>query len=146
AAWGVLILTQSLGAAGVALGNSDTAATALAHPDAFAAVGLNLPGLTAISQGFLITCTVWAAASVGLIERRFALAALWMLVGAVAAFFGFIHAGHSSPAGGLYDIGWATGWRWSLGYALCAGFFALMHLWARKHPAVGRPEEGGMAG
>jgi hypothetical protein len=68
-----------------------------------------------------------------------------MLVGAALSFFGFIHAGHLSPAGGIYRIAWASGWPWALGYALSAAFFLLTGTWARRsgqgeraeHPAAG---------
>ncbi len=70
--------------------------------------------------------------SSGSSPSSFRKAAVWACVGAVAAFFGFIHAGQITPAGGRYDIGWATGWRWSVGYLLCAGFLLLMHYWSRS--------------
>jgi hypothetical protein len=48
------------------------------------------------------------------------------------AFVGFMHAGTPTPAGGVYDVGWATGWRWAVGYLLYAGFFAAMRRRARR--------------
>lgn len=132
AAWGLLVLTQTLGAAGAATGSPDLAARALADPAAFRQNGIQLEGLVAISQGFMITCMVWSALCAHLIDRAFRRAAAWALVGCVAAFFGFIHAGSLTPAGGVYDIGIATGWRWSIGYALCAGFFLVVERWTAR--------------
>ncbi|MCP4655077.1 MAG: hypothetical protein GY856_06615, partial [bacterium] len=72
----------------------------------------------------------------------------WAVIGALLAFFGFTHAGEMTPAGGVYDIGWATGWEWCAGYLLCGAFFVLMHLWAsrggsgKKEPMLTR--EGGV--
>jgi AGZA family xanthine/uracil permease-like MFS transporter len=129
AAWGLLVLTQTLGAAGAVLSDRSVAARVLGDPSAFAQNGLQLDGLVAISQGFMVTCMTWSAISTHLIEHQFRRAALWALIGAVAAFFGFIHAGAITPAGGVYDIGWASGWRWSLGYALCALFFLAVGAW-----------------
>ena len=63
AAWGLLILTQTLGAAGAAGGDLGLAARVLAQPAAFTQSGLNLAGLTAISQGFMVACMVWSAMS-----------------------------------------------------------------------------------
>jgi len=123
AGWGVLILTQTLGAAGNALGDQGLASRVLADPKAFAMAGLDLPGLVALSQGFMLTCMIWSAISANLIDRRFRTAAIWAVIGAVAAFFGFVHAGSLTPAGGMYDIGFASGWRWSVGYVACAAFF-----------------------
>lgn len=123
AAWGALVLTQTLGAAGNATGDPGLAARVLADPRAFALAGLDLHGLVALSQGFMLTCMVWSAISAHLIDRRFRTAAIWAVIGAVIAFFGFAHAGALTPAGGTYEIGWASGWRWSLGYVACAAFF-----------------------
>jgi AGZA family xanthine/uracil permease-like MFS transporter len=129
AGWGLLVLTQTLGAAGVASGDMGLAARVLAQPGAFLQSGLNLDGLLAISQGFMVTCMVWSAISAHLIDRAFRRAAGWALIGAVAAFFGFVHAGTLTPAGGVAAIGWATGWRWAVGYALCACFFLAVERW-----------------
>ena len=81
AAWGLLIMTQSLNAAGVAQGLPNLAADTLANPAAFLAVGLQLDGLVAISQGFMLTCMVWAAISSHLIEGEFHRAAAWRRLG-----------------------------------------------------------------
>lgn len=132
AAWGLLVLTQALNAAGAAQGDGGLAARVLAEPAAFAMAGLRLEGLVAISQGFMLTCMIWAAMSAHLIDRQFRHAAVWAAVGAVLAFFGFIHAGGVTPAGGVYDIGIATGWPWAAGYALCGAFFTIAAGFRRK--------------
>jgi AGZA family xanthine/uracil permease-like MFS transporter len=132
AGWGVLILTQALGAAGIALSDPTLASRALASPGAFAAVGLSLSGMVALSQGFMLTCLVWSAASALLIDRKLMSAARFMLVGAGLSFFGFIHAGTLSPSGGVYELGIGTGARWAVGYMLSAIFFALTALWVKK--------------
>jgi AGZA family xanthine/uracil permease-like MFS transporter len=132
AGWGVLILTQALGAAGIALNDPTLASRALAAPGAFSAVGLSLSGIVALSQGFMLTCLVWSAASALLIDRKLMGAARFMLFGAVLAFFGFTHAGSLSPAGGVYDLGFGTGTRWAAGYLLSAVFFALTAVWVKK--------------
>ena len=89
AAWGLWILSQTLNAANIATGDFGLAADVLAKPDAFEQAGLHLHGLVATSQGFMLTCMVWAAASTMLIERQFVKAALWLAVGAGFSFFGF---------------------------------------------------------
>jgi AGZA family xanthine/uracil permease-like MFS transporter len=141
AGWGVLILTQTLGAAGIATGNFALADQVLSKPAAFESAGLRLSGMVALSQGFMLTCLVWSAASACLIDRRFAAATRFMLVGAALAFFGFIHAGSLSAAGGIYHIGWATGWPWAIGYALAAAFFALTGVWVRKSGQSEAPQD-----
>lgn len=135
AAWGLLLLTQTLGAAGTATRDPGLAARVLAAPAAFQQNGLQLDGLVALSQGFMVTCMVWSAVSAHLIDRAFRRAAVWALIGAVAAFFGFVHAGSLTPAGGVYDIGIATGWRWTVGYVLCALFFLVVERWSEQPAA-----------
>jgi AGZA family xanthine/uracil permease-like MFS transporter len=146
AGWGVLILTQTLGAVGFATGDLGLAERVLARPDAFHSAGLQLPGLIALSQGFMLTCLVWAAASACLIDRRFGAAARFMLIGAALSFFGFIHAGSLSPAGGIYVIGWASGWPWAVGYVLSAAFFVLTGMWVRRSGQSELPSEDPLGG
>ncbi len=134
AAWGLLVTTQVLNAAGNALKDPALAQKVLSAPEvAFTSAGLRLSGLVAISQGFMISSMIWAAASVCLIEREFAKAAVWMLIGTAASFFGFIHAGELTPAGGVYNIGWGTGKLWAAGYLLSAAFFLVMAKWNKVH-------------
>jgi AGZA family xanthine/uracil permease-like MFS transporter len=133
AAWGLLVVTQTLGGAGAAVGDPGLAAHALANPLAFARTGLQLDGLVAISQGFMVTCMVWSAISAHLIDRAFRRAAAWAAIGAIAAFFGFVHAGAITPAGAVYEIGIGTGWRWSVGYVLCGLFFLFANRALKKN-------------
>ncbi len=132
AAFGAVLVTQTLGAAGIASGDPALAATALEQPQAFAISGLHLEGLTALAQGFMFTCVVWSAASAEIIDRRFGRAATWLFAGGVLAFFGLVHAGTMGPAGVVPDIGLGTGWRWAVGYALGGLFLAAMALWASR--------------
>ncbi|MCP4662890.1 MAG: hypothetical protein GY856_46455 [bacterium] len=141
AAWGLLILGQTLAAAGTAMGDHSLAGEVLSHPEAFSLAGLHLDGLVAISQGFMLTCMIWAAMSTLLIERKFLSATVWAVIGALLAFFGFTHAGEMTPAGGVYDIGWATGWEWCVGYLLCGAFFVLMHPWASRSGSGESPKD-----
>lgn len=88
--------------------------------------GLQLPGLVALSQGFMLSSVVWGATAVCLVERRLTEAAAWMGAGAVMAFFGFIHAGETSVEGNLfYSLGFATGAKWAAGYAFRPPFSRL---------------------
>jgi AGZA family xanthine/uracil permease-like MFS transporter len=138
AGWGVLILTQTLGAAGFVTHDLGLADRVIASPDAFMNSGLHLRGLIALSQGFMLTCVVWSAASAHLIDGEFNRAARFMLVGALLAFFGFIHAGAISAAGAVYHIGWARGVPWAIGYMLCALFFFLTGVWVKHAGARAR--------
>ena len=131
-AWGVLILSQTLGAVGMATGDFNIAALVLSKREAFAGAGIHLDGMVALSQGFMLSSMVWAAISTHLIDRRFASAALWAIIGAVLACCGFMHTGKLGPTGAIMEIGWFPGWRWAVGYGLCAIFFASMYAWTRN--------------
>ena len=130
AAFGAMIITQTLGAASLVTGDPSLTTETLADPSAFARSGLQLEGISAIAQGFMFTCVIWSAASAEILDRRFRRAGSWLLGGAVLSFFGLVHAGQMGPAGVVPDIGLGTGWRWAGGYTLAAIFLFLMGLWA----------------
>lgn len=124
AAWATLIVSQTAATLGGAAGGLSAAARAFENPGAFVAAGLQLPGLAALSQGFMLSSIVWAATAVCLVEHRFARASAWMAAGAAMAFFGLVHAGGFSAEGSLvYSPGFAAGAKWAAGYALTAVFF-----------------------
>ena len=124
AAWATLTVSQTAVTLAGAAGDFSAMAAAFENPGAFVAAGLQLPGLAALSQGFMLSSIVWAAAAVCLVERRFARASAWMAAGAAMAFFGLIHAGGFSAEGSLvYSPGFAAGTKWAVGYALTAVFF-----------------------
>jgi NADH:ubiquinone oxidoreductase subunit 5 (subunit L)/multisubunit Na+/H+ antiporter MnhA subunit len=80
----------------------------------------------------MLTSLVWSGATAHLIDRKFRHAALFMLVGVLLASFGFIHAGRLTGAGALYDIRWASGITWAIGYAACALLFFLTGHWVDR--------------
>ena len=126
AAWGTVLVSQTVAAVGTAMSDGSVAHRAFENLNVFVSSGLQLPGLVALSQGFMLSSVVWAATAVCLVERRLTQAAAWMGTGAVMAFFGFIHAGEITVAGNLYSLGFATGARWAAGYALTAVFFMIV--------------------
>ena len=132
AAWGTVVVSQTVGAVGAAMLDGSIAHRAFENLDVFVSYGLQLPGLVALSQGFMLSSVVWAATAVCLVERRLGQAAAWMGVGAVMAFFGFIHVGEISVEGVLYSLGFATGAKWAAGYALTAVFFMIVSHVNRK--------------
>lgn len=135
AAWGTIVVSQTVGAVGTAISDGSVAHHAFENLNVFVASGLQLPGLVALSQGFMLSSVVWAATAVCLVERRLTQAAAWMGAGAVMAFFGFIHAGNISAEGNLYPIGFGTGAKWATGYALSAAFFMIVSYVNRRHDA-----------
>ena len=126
AAWGTIVVSQTVGAVGVAISDGSVAHRAFENLNVFVSSGLQLPGLVALSQGFMLSSVVWAATAVCLVERRLTQAGVWMGVGAVMAFFGFIHVGEITVSGNLYSLGFATGAKWAAGYALAAVFFMIV--------------------
>ena len=132
AAWGTVVVSQTVGAVGAAMSDGLIAHRTFENLDVFVSYGLQLPGLVALSQGFMLSSVVWAATAVCLVERRLGQAAAWMGVGAVMAFFGFIHVGEISVEGVLYSLGFATGAKWAAGYALTAVFFMIVSRVNRK--------------
>lgn len=54
--------------------------------------GFLLHGLLSIERGYIFTCMILAAMSACLIDRKFKVAALWSLIGAVFAALGLTHA------------------------------------------------------
>ncbi len=133
AAWATVVVSQTVAAVGVAISDGSAANRAFENLNVFVSSGLQLPGLVALSQGFMLSSVVWTATAVCLVERRLVQAAAWMGAGAVMAFFGFIHAGEISAEGSLYSLGFATGARWAVGYALAAAFFMMVYHVERGH-------------
>ena len=80
------------------------------------------------------------------VDRRFGAATRFRLVGAALSFFGFIHAGSLSPAGGIYHIAWASGWQWAVGYLLSALFFTITGLWVKRSGQSELPHEDSLSG
>ncbi len=132
AAWGTVVVSQTVGAVGMAISDGSVAHRAFEDLNVFVSSGLQLPGLVALSQGFMLSSVVWTATAVCLVERRLTQAAAWMGAGAVMAFFGFIHVGKISVEGNLYSLGFATGAKWAAGYALTAIFFMIVSYANRK--------------
>ena len=64
---------------------------------------------------------ILAAATVGVIERRFGLAALWCAAAAVLAATGLMHAYRLTP--GDTAVALAPAWPWAAGYAAMAVVF-----------------------
>jgi AGZA family xanthine/uracil permease-like MFS transporter len=105
AAWGVIVVTGSLRAAGASVG-PDT----VARIDASGAMAFT--GALHLWAGFLITATIWAAMGAQLIDHRFRSAALWALIAAAFSAVGLIHGYTVLPTGpvetlGLGSAGWA---------------------------------------
>ncbi|HSM91783.1 MAG TPA: hypothetical protein VLT47_02790 [Anaeromyxobacteraceae bacterium] len=118
-AWGALMAKNGLRAAGVG-----TPGGAPFGPDLvarFAASDTWIEGAFALEQGFIFASMILAAATVAIIERRFARAGAWMLAAAALSAAGLMHAFQYTPGDTAIRLGPA--WGWAAGYAAMAGLF-----------------------
>ena len=83
AAWGYLMVDKTLAVAGLKMGEV---------VEDFAAGGTRLLGLIHLNQGFILTCMIWSAAAVAIIEKKFTAASVWMISAAVLSAVGIVHA------------------------------------------------------
>jgi adenine/guanine/hypoxanthine permease len=145
AAWAMLVVKTSLGAAGVGTPGGPLLAESLVQKAHQA--GAFIGGGFALEQGFLYSAMIWAAIVVCIVDRHWNRAAIWSGIGAVLSLLGLMHsykltgrdtvislplldwlqahlgAQGSSILGGqtLFPAGGAA-----LGYALMAGLFLLV--------------------
>jgi AGZA family xanthine/uracil permease-like MFS transporter len=131
AAWGVGLAKAGLRVAGVGAPGGPPFSPAL--EPAFLASDLWIRGGFALEQGFIFTSMVLAAATVEVIERRFARAGAWMLLGAGLSVAGLVHSYQYTP--GDTAIRLAPAWPWALGYLAVAVLFFLA-------PLITEPGEG----
>ena len=103
AAWGHLQVDSALAAAAPRRRPSAS--------DKLAATGIVYHGMQLLGGGAVLAGLVLGAMAASIIDRQFKNAAVWAFVGAVLAFFGFIHG---------ETLGWAKEPLVALGYALFA--------------------------
>ncbi len=121
AAWGATCVFGAFFAAGENATNATTMQAMLEASTSANVSGFLLHGLIVMEHGYIFICMVIAALSAHLIDRRFYAAAVWALLGGVAAITGMSHAyvldgnvvgyllvGTTPPAGALayraYDV------------------------------------------
>ena len=100
---------------------------------AFLASDTWIRGAFALEQGFIFTSMILAAATVEVIERRFARAGRWMLLGAAISAAGLAHAFRYTPGDTAIEL--APAWPFAAGYLAVAALFFLA-------PLVTEPGEG----
>jgi AGZA family xanthine/uracil permease-like MFS transporter len=121
AAWGALQLKNGLRAAGVGLPGGPPMSEQLIA--AFLGSDTWADGAFALDQGFILTAMILSAATVAVIERRFALAALWCGVAAALSLVGLLHSYRFVPSDTVVAL--APAWPWVAAYAIMAGIFLL---------------------
>jgi len=80
-------------------------------------------GIFALEQGFIFTAMILSAATVGILERRFRVAALWCLAAAALSALGLMHSYVWTPADTVVSL--TPAWPWVAGYAIMAAIFFL---------------------
>jgi AGZA family xanthine/uracil permease-like MFS transporter len=118
-AWGALMAKNGLRAAGVGTPGGPPFGPDLVAK--FAASDTWIEGAFALEQGFIFASMILAAATVAIIERRFARAGAWMLAGAALSAAGLMHAFRYTP--GDTAIRLAPAWPWAIGYAAVGALF-----------------------
>ena len=116
AAWGTLLMKQALQVAGAKF-----------SPELFPVFHMRdnwLEGGFALSEGFIFTSTILAAATVALIERKFLQAAAWCGAAAVLSALGFMHSYRFLESDTAMEL-WKPAWPWAIGYAIMGGVFVL---------------------
>ncbi|MGF1656552.1 MAG: NCS2 family permease [Verrucomicrobiales bacterium] len=110
AAWALLLIETSLRVGGSSL---------YAAAPNFGA-DLYIFGIIGLSQGFLFTATLLTGTLVFVIEKRFLIAAGWLAVTSLLAFFGVIHGYELTEGGVLNRFGWMAAPEFAFGYAVSA--------------------------
>jgi AGZA family xanthine/uracil permease-like MFS transporter len=126
ATWALLLIDTAVRAAG---------STLFAAAPKFGA-DLFLPGVIALSQGFIITSMILAAVVALSIDRNFFKASLWTFAGALLSAFGLIHAYVLTPQGVQNQFGLLAAPGFVAGYALTGCVLLGIHFRESRRPAT----------
>jgi len=137
AAWGAVMAKNGLRAAG--FGNPDSPFDAQLV-EAFQGSDTWIDGAFALEQGFIFTAMILASATVLIIERKFTIAGIWLLVAAALASTGLMHGYRWTVGDTVLDVfaPWNHPERmgWALGYLAMAAVLFLA-------PSVTEPDDAG---
>ena len=120
AAWALYLMETTARAAGGNLYDGKTLANLLMN-DVYA------NGIVALSQGYILTSIVLAAAVVHMVERAFLKAGVWMLIAAGLSFVGLIHGFVMTGEGPGPKFGPPGAWEFGVTYAIVAVGMFLLH-------------------
>jgi AGZA family xanthine/uracil permease-like MFS transporter len=115
-AWGALMAKSGLRAAGVGSPGGPPFSAALVGE--FLKGDTWIEGAFALEQGFIFASLTLAAATVAILERRFARAGAWLLAAAGLSAAGLMHAYQFTPGDTAALL--APAWPFALGYAAMA--------------------------
>jgi AGZA family xanthine/uracil permease-like MFS transporter len=117
-AWGAFMAKSGLHAAGLG-GNAAPFSDALIAE--FAKSDVWIHGAFSLEQGFLFTAMLLSAAAVGVIERRWMMAAKWCAVAALLSAAGLMHSYQWTPDDTVLKL--TPAWPFAAGYAVMAILF-----------------------
>jgi AGZA family xanthine/uracil permease-like MFS transporter len=126
AAWGTLMAKQALQVSGYGGPKGPDFNSNLVP--LFQERDIWIDGAFALSEGFIFTSMILAAATVAIIEKKFRAAALWCLAAAGLSAIGLMHSFRYTPGDTALALGtplWTSdghpaNWNWVKGYALMA--------------------------
>lgn len=113
AAWGAFMAKAGLRAAGYGSSegpNLSPAVLGAFPPDTF------MHGAFALEQGFIFSAMILAAATVFVIEQKFARATVWCLAASLLSAVGLMHSYRFTPGDTVLAVG-SPAWAWCAGYA-----------------------------
>jgi AGZA family xanthine/uracil permease-like MFS transporter len=117
-AWGALLAKDGLRAAGMGSAERPFSEALTAE---FLKSDVWIHGAFALEQGFLFTSMLLSAAVVGVIERRFSVAAAWCAAASLLSATGLMHGYQWTAADTTLKL--APAWPFALGYAVMAVLF-----------------------
>jgi AGZA family xanthine/uracil permease-like MFS transporter len=127
-AWGALMAKSGLRAAGLG-GPAGPFSEALIAE--FAKSDVWIHGAFSLEQGFLFTAVVLAAATVGVIERKWTAAAAWCAIGALLSAAGLMHSYQWTAGDTVLKL--APAWPFAAGYAIMALIFFTAQWTTEEH-------------
>jgi adenine/guanine/hypoxanthine permease len=122
AAWGTLMATQALQVAG--FGSEKGRVFSAALLPYFEQKDTWIGGAFALSEGFIFTSMILAAATVAIIEKKFYRAAIWCAAAAVLSGVGLMHSYRFTPGGTAMQL-FTPAWPFVIGYAMMGGLLLL---------------------
>lgn len=117
AAWGLLLIENSLRAAGISIYELQQT--------------LSITGMISLERGFIFTSIILSSISVFLIEKQFIKSSLWALIGCALSYIGIIHAYKLTPHGILYNFTLYAAPQFVLSYLLLGILFYIFHLYSK---------------
>lgn len=123
AAWGFLMISNTVNIAGGTIGG---------FIPSFEANGTHIKGMISLNQGFILSCMIWAAAAVALIERHFFTAAVWMAIAAALSAIGILHSYQIVDGFVVNHFGFWTSPEFTFSYLVVAIWFAFFGYWYPK--------------